>query len=115
MLIVAIQAGSNSSVIVRRAWRGLVVCAGELRLNHFRAKVESKAANTLGLCISISGFTPAAIAKQSERSPLLLMDGADLHAVLDRRISLTEVLERKRRYAVETGAPMYPVAAMLGG
>lgn len=84
-------------------------------LNHFRAKVESKAANTLGLCISISGFTPAAIAKQSERSPLLLMDGADLHAVLDRRISLTEVLERKRRYAVETGAPMYPVAAMLGG
>ena len=84
-------------------------------LNHFRAKVESKAANTLGLCLSISGFTPGAIAKQSERSPLLLMDGADLHAVLESRISLPEILERKRRHAVETGEPMYPVAAMLGG
>lgn len=84
-------------------------------LNHFRAKVESKAANTLGLCISVSGFTPGAISKQSERSPLLLMDGADLHAILDNRISLPEVLERKRRHAVETGEPMYPVSAMLGG
>lgn len=83
-------------------------------LNHFRAKVESKAANTLGLCISIGGFTAGAIAKQSERSPLLLMDGADLHAVLENRVSLAEMLERKRRHAVETGEPMYPVAAMLG-
>ena len=32
-------------------------------LNHFRAKVESKAANTLGLCISISGFTPGSHSK----------------------------------------------------
>lgn len=83
-------------------------------LNHFRAKVESKAANTLGLCISVSGFTPAAIAKQSVSSPLLLMDGSDLHAILEGRIGLSEALERKRRHAVETGAPMYPVAAMLG-
>jgi hypothetical protein len=82
-------------------------------VNHFRAKVESKAANTLGLCISISGFTPGAIARHSERSPLLLMDGADVHAVLENRITLTEVLERKRRHAAETGQPMYPVSAML--
>lgn len=84
-------------------------------INHFRSKVESKAANTLGLCISISGFTAGAIAKHSDRSPLLLMDGADFHAILENRISLTEVLERKRRHAAETGHPMYPVSAMLGG
>ena len=84
-------------------------------INHFRSKVESKAANTLGLCISISGFTPGAIAKHSDRSPLLLMDGTDFHAILENRISLTEVLERKRRHAAETGQPMYPVASMLGG
>lgn len=84
-------------------------------LNHFRAVVESKAANTLGLCVAISGFTAGALAKHSERSPLLLMDGADLHAILENRISLPEVLERKRRHAVETGNPMYPVAKTLHG
>jgi Restriction endonuclease len=82
-------------------------------LNHFRAVVESKAANTLGLCVAINGFTAGALAKHSERSPLVLMDGADLHAILENRISLPEVLERKRRHAVETGKPMYPVAQML--
>jgi hypothetical protein len=84
-------------------------------LNHFRAIVESKAANTLGLCVAVNGFTAGALAKHSERSPLVLMDGADLHAILDNRISLPEALERKRRHAVETGNPMYSVAQMLGG
>lgn len=83
-------------------------------LNHFRVNVESKAANTLGLCVAINGFTAGALAKHSERSPLVLMDGADLHAILDNRISLPEALERKRRHAVETGNPMYPIAQMLG-
>jgi hypothetical protein len=83
-------------------------------LNHFRAIVESKAANTLGLCVAINGFTAGALAKHSERSRLVLMDGADLHAILENRISLPEALERKRRHAVETGNPMYSVIQMLG-
>lgn len=42
------------------------------------------------------------------------MDGADLVAILENRISLAEVLERKRRHAVETGNPFYSVREMHG-
>ncbi len=77
-------------------------------LNNFKAKVDGKARNTLGLCVSVSGFTTGAIEKHSQsQTPLVLMDGSDLIPILEGRISLTEVLERKRRHAAETGNPMY--------
>ena len=77
-------------------------------LNDFRTKVDGKARNTLGLCMSISGFTAGAIAQHSRsQTPLVLMDGTDLMPILEGRIELTEVLERKRRHAAETGNPMY--------
>ena len=77
-------------------------------LNDFKVKVDNKARNTLGLYISISGFTEGAITKHSYgQTPLILMDGTDLMPVLEGRIDLAEVLERKRRHAAETGNPMY--------
>ena len=79
-------------------------------LHDFRAKVDGKARNTLGLCVSISGFTQGAIAQHSRsQTPLILMDGTDLMPILEGRIEFTEVLERKRRHAAETGNPMYRV------
>ena len=86
-------------------------CAEPLQpkdLNDFRTKVDGKARNTLGLCISISGFTDGAVQMHSRsRTPLVLMDGIDLMPILEGRIDLTEVLKRKRRHAAETGNPMY--------
>ena len=77
-------------------------------LNDFRAKVDGKARNTLGLCVAVSGFTAGAVAKHSQsQSPLILMDGTDLMPVLEGRIGLDEVLERKRRHAAETGNVLY--------
>ena len=77
-------------------------------LNDFRVKVDGKARNTLGLYVSISGFTEGAIAKHSHgQTPLILIDGTDLMPILEGRIELSEVLERKRRHAAETGSPMY--------
>ena len=77
-------------------------------LNDFKVKVDGKARNTLGLCVSTSGFTDGAIAKHSGgQTPLILMDGPDLMPVLEGHIDLVEVLERKRRHAAETGNPMY--------
>ena len=79
-------------------------------LNDFKVKVDGKARNTLGLCVSISGFTDGAIEKHSgARTPLILMDGPDLMPILEGYIDLTEVLELKRRHAAETGNPMYRV------
>ena len=59
---------------------------------------------------SVSGFTDGAIAKHSQpQTPLILMDGTDLFPILEGRIGLDEVLERKRRHAVETGIVMHCV------
>lgn len=77
-------------------------------LGYFKVKVDAKARNTLGLCISIGGFTEGAIKQHTgSQTPLVLMDGADLMPVLEGLIALTEVLHRKRRHAAETGNPMY--------
>jgi hypothetical protein len=83
-------------------------------LNDFKTKVESKARNTLGLCVSINGFTDGAITKHSVATPLMCLDGEDLLAVLEDRIGLDEVLTRKRRHAATTGNPMFRVRDMLG-
>ena len=82
-------------------------------LNDFKAKVNRKARNTLGLCISVLGFTDGAIEEHShDQTPLILMDGTDLMPILEGRITLAEVLERKRRHAAETGNPMFRVSTL---
>lgn len=81
---------------------------GPKELNDFRMKVDGKGRNTLGLCVSISGFTDGAVIKHSAgRTPLVLMDGVDLLSVLEGRVALDEVLSAKRRHAAETGNPLF--------
>jgi len=45
---------------------------------------------------------------------MILMDGADLNAILDDRITLHEMLYRKRRHASQTGNIYLPVDRILG-
>ena len=73
-------------------------------LYKFGGKIEGRLKLTFGLALSIYGFT----ANYNEsKSPLLktmlLMDGADLVAVLENRIDLKDLLFRKRRHASDTG------------
>lgn len=74
-------------------------------LDSFSGKIGRKFENTLGLFISISGFSEEAIIqfKISQDKRVLLMDGEDLIAVLDERITLSDLLARKRREAAQTG------------
>lgn len=72
-----------------------------------------KAKNTLGLFISISGFTSGALEAYRERTPLIAMDGDDLFCVLDSRVRLDELLKRKKRYASETGSCYFPARQMI--
>lgn len=99
--------------LLEARWRKEPVEPKDLR--DFEGKIRGKAKNVLGLFISVSGFTAGARNKTSQETPLILMDGTDLLAVLEARIDLTELLERKRRYAVETGSPWLPVTRILGG
>jgi len=67
----------------------------------FCYKVESKFKNAAGLLISIDGVTKEAVS--TDFKSIIIMDGVDLLAVLDHRISLSDLLFKKRRKASETG------------
>jgi hypothetical protein len=65
--------------------------------------VSSSLDNTLGLFMSISGFTEEALAGYLEgnRPRLICMDGGDLMLILDGRIDLPELLSRKKDVAAQ--------------
>ena len=70
----------------------------------FRRKVESKADNTMGIMVSMSGYTtPDVDAASGERSPILLVDYQHLYAVLGGVLKLDELISRVRRSASQTG------------
>ena len=78
--------------------------AGAPDLSVFSEKLRAKLENTLGLFLSIIGFSEDAVKKHSSgRRLMILMDGSDLMAVLEGRIELVELLLRKRRHASQTG------------
>lgn len=74
----------------------------------FDAKVRRKGKNALGLYIAVNGFTAGALREYHQRTSFLAMDGGDLFCVLEGRISLDELLRRKKRFANETGNCYFP-------
>lgn len=73
-------------------------------LDAFNGKLLRKLDNTLGLFLSMSGFSEDAVtAHSSGRRLMILMDGQDIMGILDKRIDLSELLLRKRRHASQTG------------
>lgn len=83
-------------------------------LDSFSAKVQRKLENTLGLFLSMNGFSPDAIAAHSRGTPnSVLMDGADLLAVLEQRIDFVTLLIRKKRHAAQTGRIYLPIHEIL--
>jgi hypothetical protein len=70
----------------------------------FRRKVESKADNTMGIMVSMSGYTdPGKQAAGGERSPILLLNCQHLYAVLGGALKLDELIASVRRHASQTG------------
>ena len=85
-------------------------------LDVFSAKVRRRGENTLGLFVAINGFEPSGVEIHSgNRSPIVLMDGADLYAVLEDRIDLRDLFGRKRRETSMTGRVLLTAAEILGG
>jgi len=73
-------------------------------LDAFASKVRRKLDNTLGVFLSMNGFSPDGVAAHSAGRPnIVLMDGADLMAVLEERIDFVTLLMRKKRHAAQTG------------
>jgi hypothetical protein len=70
----------------------------------FSDKVRTKLENTLGVFLSINGFSADGVtAHQAGGAAIILMDGGDLMAVFEERIDFVSLLLRKKRYAAQTG------------
>ena len=83
--------------------------SGAPDIDVFRSKVESKADNTMGIFVSISGYSSVAIQQASGRkTPLLLLDHSHLYRVLGGISSFRGVVERVRRHSSQTGEAYLP-------
>jgi hypothetical protein len=72
-------------------------------------KINDKADNTMGIMISISGYSEVAIKEASgRRTPLLLMDHRHLFFALGGGATFTEIIDRVRRHASQTGEAFLP-------
>ena len=70
----------------------------------FTDKVRTKLENTLGIFLSITGFSPDGVtAHQAGGASIIPVDGGDLMAVFEERIDFISLLIRKKRYAAQTG------------
>jgi len=67
----------------------------------FCYKVETKFKTAVGLLVTIDGVTSEAISPDFKS--IIIMDGFDIITILEGRVSLTDLLFRKRRKAIETG------------
>ncbi|MFZ3590352.1 hypothetical protein ACOI1C_14130 [Bacillus sp. DJP31] len=92
----------NMDYLVEAKWQKELT--GIQDFDAFSGKISRKLDNTLGLFISINGFSEDAVkAHSTGRRLMILMDGSDLMAVLEGRIDLTQLLLLKRRHASQTG------------
>jgi hypothetical protein len=83
-------------------------------LDAFASRVRRKLENTLGVFLSINGFSPDGIAAHSSGGAvIILMDGADLMAVFEERIDFVSLLLRKKRHASQTGNIYLPVHQII--
>lgn len=83
-------------------------------LDSFSRKVARKLENTLGLFLSMSGYSSDAILVSSNDRPIIiLMEGADLMALLEERIDFVTLLLRKKSHAARTGKVYFPIPEIL--
>ena len=67
-------------------------------------KVTTKADNTLGILVSMSGLTEIAKSEASRnRTLLVLLDHNHIYHVLGGRMSFPELIDRAKRHAAQTG------------
>ena len=93
----------NTDYILEAKWQQELVGTQELDTLHSKL-TRATLDNTLGLFLSINGYSNDAVkAHSSGRRLMILMDGSHLMAVIEGRIDLLQLLLRMRRHASQTG------------
>jgi hypothetical protein len=84
-------------------------------IDTFYKKVTSKADNTMGILVSISGYSSVAREEASgNKTPLLLLEHGHIYLVLGGMMGLADVIERIRRHASQTGEAYLSVSDFSG-
>jgi hypothetical protein len=84
--------------------------SGATNIDSLVAKVNSKADNTMGVMVSVSGYSTVAIAQASfAKSPLLLIEHGHLYYVLMGNATIQELVTRIRRHSAQEGKAYLPV------
>jgi len=82
-------------------------------IDSLHKKVISKADNTMGIMISISGYSSTAIKEASgPKTPLLLLDHNHIFLLLGGSITLEELVCRVRRHSSQTGEAYLPTGQL---
>ena len=98
----------GTEYLVEDRWRKEAPTKGDLL--EFRGKVEGKLGGTRGVFVSIAGFRIEVIEDWDKRSNLIIfVDGRDLMAVLEDRVSFIDALDHKIAKASQEGLPFAPV------
>ena len=89
---------------------------GAPEIDTFMTKITRKAENTMGIMVSMAGYSSVAVKEASrDRTPMLLMDYSHIfNLVLSGQMSLPEVILRIKRHASQTGKSFLPVAEFSG-
>lgn len=73
-------------------------------IDSLSAKVKDKADNTMGILLSISGFSSVAITEASGRgSVIMLLDSQHIFMCLSGQLRFEDIISRIRRHASQTG------------
>lgn len=98
---------SGTTYLVELKFTGGQIGANEIDSLH--KKVADKADNTMGIMVSISGYSSVAIAEASgPRALLLLLDHTHLYLSLSGIMDFSEIIDRARRHASQTGESYLP-------
>lgn len=89
--------------------------SGATDIDSIKAKVQSKADNTMAIVVSMAGFSNTAISEASgARTVLLLFDAQHIYMCLSGILNFSDVLSRVRRHASQTGESFLPAAKFSG-
>jgi len=84
-------------------------------IDSLRSKVDDKADNTMGIVVSISGYSSVAMNQASGRkTTLLLLDASHLYFFLSGVLAFGDIISRVRRHASQTSEAYLPVSKFGG-
>lgn len=89
--------------------------SGAADIDSLKAKVNKMADNTMGVMVSISGYSSVAVSEASgSKTTLLIMDASHLYLFLSGVMSFGEIISRVRRHASQTGEAYLPTSKFHG-